>query len=54
MHGIAALKNQLVRCHCGWTYRIEDDERWGYHAAIDKLLDAYMEHMASISQRGCK
>lgn len=52
LHGIAALKNPLVRCLCGWQYRIPDDERWGSQAAADRLLDAYLDHMAALKQRG--
>ena len=45
-HKIEALNTTagLVRCLCGWTYRLESPNLWGSRSAQDALLDQYNTH----------
>ena len=43
-HKIEGLTGSIVRCLCGWIYRLESPSLWGARSALDALLDAYNVH----------
>lgn len=43
-HKIEALNAAIVRCLCGWTFRLESPSLWGPRSALDALLDKYNNH----------
>lgn len=43
-HMIDGLNASMVRCTCGWIYRIESPNLWGPRSALDANLDAYNLH----------
>lgn len=43
-HMIDGLNVSMVRCICGWIYRLESPSLWGSRSAQDALLDQYNAH----------
>lgn len=41
-----------IKCACGETFKLEDEEEWGTLAAKDRLLDMHSAHRSSKRQSG--